>query len=91
MMFSATVSVASFLLNGVGQLDNSNIYLVLAFKFDGEDAAYFDALGLQEIGPERAMLSRMFLADTDAHTTLVRSGYLVVPASAIAAICGVEP
>ena len=66
MMFSATVSVASFLLNGVGQLDNSNIYLVLAFKFDGEDAAYFDALGLQEIGPERAMLSRMFLADTVA-------------------------
>lgn len=90
VLFGLLGSTASLAVSASGQPDPYDIYIVIATPADADALAPPEQGRLREIGVVRAPLSRMVWADTSAHKSLVQSGFWVLPASRLAALCGVD-
>lgn len=66
--------------------------LYLVFDLNRHDLAnpLLASLGAVEVGPEQAKRARMVHAPPDVRTRLLDAGYLMLPAGALAAICGFD-
>lgn len=69
-----------------GQHDGSNVYVVI--DTDSDLSAALTAAGARDIGPQTAPFARLMYAEPVAHAKLIASGFWVIPASALAALCG---
>ncbi|MEM7521381.1 MAG: hypothetical protein AAF307_10120 [Pseudomonadota bacterium] len=65
--------------------------MYLLFGVGDQSALPPYSTGLQEIGLTRAPLARLIWADAHTHDTLLEEGYWIVPASTLAALCGIQP
>ena len=90
LMLSASVSIVTAVLGSLGTRDEAQIYLVVDLGFDGQDDKFLAGLGVTEIGLKRAPVARMIFADEHSHMSLVESGYWLMPAGMIAALCGIQ-
>ena len=95
-MFKSTLLIAAALilaclagpmavfLSSTGERDSSNIYVFL--QASGDSA--LTQLGLREVSPYRTFFARIVFIPPDLHLRLVESGYVILPAGALAEICG---
>jgi hypothetical protein len=73
-----------------GVSDPADVYLVVSLSRQAELSSQFDPQGLRPVGPTTGFLGRFVIAPPDAHASLTSAGYLVLPASALAALCGAD-
>ncbi|AEI95250.1 hypothetical protein RLO149_c033060 [Roseobacter litoralis Och 149] len=89
-MFTLAVGPLSVVASQSGLPDKAGVYLVFEFGSSASLTRDMSSSGAQELGPIRPPLSRMILASQTAHDQLQTSGYTMIPASALAALCGIE-
>lgn len=89
-VFTLAIGPVSVVASQLGLPDNAGIYLVFEFGSSARLTRDMSSSGAHELGPIRPPLSRMILASQTAHGQLKASGYTMIPASALAALCGVE-
>lgn len=81
---------AAVLSAKAGVADASDIYVVLGMRGRSEVTTALAALGVEEISLSGAPFGRLVIALPDQHSSLNDAGYLVLPASALAGLCGLE-
>lgn len=82
----------ALLMSQVGQPDPEGFYLVLTLpSYDAWLDAHLSAAGAREVSPTRAIFARMILVTEVGHTQLSEMGVVLLPASRVAALCGVTP
>lgn len=89
LAFALVAAPAALLANQTGQPDRANIYVLIDTP-NLSDFANATIADVSDIGPVRARFARMIYADPSAHHQLIESGYWVIPASALAALCGIS-
>ncbi|WP_299619330.1 hypothetical protein [uncultured Tateyamaria sp.] len=84
------VGPVALLASQSGRADPADLYFVVGVGVPGlSDAALTDA-GARNIGPAHGAMARMIHAPKTAHARLVQGGFVMVPAGALAAICGID-
>lgn len=80
----------AFIASQAGKADASHVYLIIGWgeKTQADQIASF---GARHIGPNQKMLSQMVEALPEAQARLTDAGYVLLPASALAALCGAQP
>ncbi len=68
--------------------DPSNLYLVIGARQTLDTA--LNRASVREVGPSRAPFARLVQMPPGFHAWLVNGGYLVLPASALAELCGID-
>jgi|GEM_PF-5898558 len=71
-----------------GVPDPAGLYLLVDFGAGIDAPAGRTPHGVREFGLTRWPLGRLVVASPDQHRRLTRDGYLVLPASILAEICG---
>ena len=89
LMLAGLAAPIGFGATDLSRPDPSGLYLLL-----GRGSVLNHAVEthrLHEVGPVRAPLARMILVSSGGHSELSRWGYWLVPASRLAAPCGIGP
>ncbi|SEN67193.1 hypothetical protein [Palleronia pelagia] len=73
-----------------GVPDPAGIYLVVGRGTGSDASAGLMSHGVRELGLSRAPFGRLVVASPDQHRLLNQNGYLVLPASFLAEICGLQ-
>lgn len=81
----------AFLAHQSGRADATDLYLVFSTVSKTASSPNLTRHGAREIGPLRGWLTQMVYAPPSAHASLLKAGFYVLPAGAIAALCGIEP
>ena len=90
LVFASVAAPAALLAGQAGQRDAANIYVMIGTpRLEGVREIIASSY-LREIGPERAPFARMIYADPVTHTQLIRRGFWIIPASTLAALCGLS-
>lgn len=89
MIFTLVIGPASFVMSQSGRADVSDIYIILDFGSAKTLTQQISAFGGTEIGPTRPPLSRMILAPAAVHARLRTAGHILIPAGALAFLCGI--
>lgn len=91
--FAAILTVLSplgLLASHAGQADSANLYIIV----DGGGASLtphrLTSYGARGVGPLRGRLAKMIHAPPASQKQLLQAGYIMVPASALAEICGIS-
>ncbi|MFK7837359.1 MAG: hypothetical protein AB8B60_14170 [Sulfitobacter sp.] len=89
--FSLLVGPLAFLGTQAGEPDPSDLYLVLGIWSEQEADMHLASFGAQAVGPENGVFSQLIVVEPDMHQKVKTAGYVLLPASAIAALCGISP
>lgn len=89
ILLAALSGPASFVLSQAGQRDKGGVYLVLDFSAQERLADDLSLYGARAIGPTIPLFSRMITVSENGWEALRKSGYILLPATALATICGV--
>jgi hypothetical protein len=73
-----------------GAADPGDVYLVVSLGGRADLSSSVDTSGSRPLGPTEGLLGRFVIAPPDAHASLKKAGFLVLPASTLAAICGLS-
>ena len=83
-----SVGPVALLASTAGKADPADLYLVIDAG-PALPAGHMAALGARDIGPTRGVLARMLHAPPAARRRLLDAGYILLPAGALAALCGI--
>lgn len=89
ILLAALSGPASIVLSQAGQRDEGGVYLVLDFGAKERLANDLSRYGARAIGPTAPLFSRMITVSENGWEALHKSGYILLPATSLAAICGV--
>jgi len=89
-LLAMTIGPVTFAVAQSGRPDDADIYLVFETRGAHRLTRDLAGIGAKEIGPVRAPFARMITAVPTGHAHLIKSGYIVMPASALALICGIK-
>lgn len=90
LLLSAATGPLTFVMSQAGHRDTADVYIVLMPPSKSELSQDLSMLGGREIGPVQGMFGRMIIAPSTAHARLKKAGYTMLPASALAGLCGIE-
>lgn len=89
-LLALAIGPLSFLASHSGRADDGDVYIVFEIGSSTRLTKEISSAGAWEIGPKRPPMSRMIQASTAPHAQLKQAGYVMIPASALAALCGIE-
>ena len=89
-LLAMTIGPVTFAMAQSGRPDGADIYLVLEPRASAGLTRDLARVGAREIGPLRAPFARLITAVPTGHADLQNSGYLIMPASALALLCGIK-
>lgn len=78
---------AALVSSQAARLDAAGLYLVIG---RGEDTRNIETAGARTIGLAQAPFARLIEASPKAHARIQDLGFLIIPASTLARICGVR-
>ncbi|MEP3510115.1 MAG: hypothetical protein ABJN38_00015 [Lentilitoribacter sp.] len=90
LSLSLAIGPTSFIFSQAGQADDSDIYIVLGLSVESALEKRFSDLSVREIGPVQPLLARLIVAPPTGYEQLKSAGYTLIPASALAALCGID-
>ncbi|MEP2642420.1 hypothetical protein [Roseobacter sp.] len=88
--FTFLVGPVAFIASQSGQQDAADLYVVVEVGAQPLSQETLVVFGARDVGPVRSVLAKMILAPPAARERLLDAGYILLPASALAALCGIE-
>ncbi|SMX25418.1 hypothetical protein [Boseongicola aestuarii] len=83
------VSPLAIVSSQAGQADPADLYIIVDGGGSSLSQRNLISYGASEVGPFRGLLAKMIHAPPSSRTLLLQAGYVMVPASTLAAICGI--
>lgn len=81
----------TYVLSQAGRGDPNALYLILDMRGQSRGLERSIRLGARAVGPESGILASMIQATPDIRDRLTREGFIILPAGALAALCGYQP
>lgn len=88
VLLAVSAGPIGFAMQQAGRLDPSHLYLVVGHPTQTD--GFLARQDTREVGPYRAPFAQLIETSPEFHAWLVAHGYVVFPASALAALCGLE-
>ncbi len=86
---SVVAGPMAFVISQVGRAAPADIYIVVDGGGSSLSQHMLAAYGASAVGPLRAQFAKMIHAPPSAREQLLHAGFIMMPAKALAAICGV--
>jgi hypothetical protein len=84
------VGPLAFVASQAGQSDGADLYIILDGGGSSLSQHGLNSYGARGVGPLRGKLAKMIHAPPSSRAQLLQAGYVMLPASTLAAICGIN-
>ena len=74
----------------VGQPDRADLYFIVDGGGSPQRAHTLASYGARDVGPMRGRLAKMIHAPPSSREQLLQAGYVMLPASTLAEVCGLS-
>lgn len=89
-LLTVFVGPLSLFASHAGRADPADLYIIVDGGGPTLSQHTLIAYGASNVGPQRGTLAKMIHAPPTSREQLMQAGYIMLPASTVAAICGIS-